>query len=115
MINEIEHVKRTTNSENVNFSDNSFNCPKPHADAICKEIINQQLRVKWKGGANKPLRLAKDFCRLMKESGCDYVGLSIETASEKMLVNIKRGYNVDDIQFITLFISTLIGSYMVNQ
>ena len=98
VINEIEHVKRTTNSENINFCDNSFNCPKPHAEAICKKIINQQLRIKWKSGAIKPLRLTKDFCRLMKESGCDYVGLSIETASEKMLVNMKRGYSVDDIR-----------------
>jgi radical SAM superfamily enzyme YgiQ (UPF0313 family) len=98
VINEIEHVKRTTTSENINFCDNSFNCPKPHAEAICKKIINQQLRVKWKSGAIKPLRLTKDFCRLMKESGCDYVGLSIETASEKMLVNMKRGYSVDDIK-----------------
>jgi radical SAM superfamily enzyme YgiQ (UPF0313 family) len=98
VINEIEHVKRTINSENINFCDNSFNCPKPHAEAICETIINQQLRVKWKSGAIKPLSLTKDFCRLMKESGCDYVGLSIETASEKMLVNMKRGYSVDDIR-----------------
>jgi radical SAM superfamily enzyme YgiQ (UPF0313 family) len=98
VINEIEHVKRMTKSENINFCDNSFNCPKPHAEAICKEIIKQRLRVKWKSGAIKPLRLTKDFCRLMKESGCDYVGLSIETASEKILVTRKRGYSVDDIR-----------------
>lgn len=98
VINEIEHVKRTTNSENINFCDNSFNFPKRHAETICKEIINQQLRIKWKSGGIKPLRLTKDFCILMKESGCDYVGLSIESASEKMLVNMKRGYSVDDVR-----------------
>ena len=98
VISEIKHVKRTTSSENINFCDNSFNCPKPHAEAICKEIINQQLRIKWKSGAIKPLGLTKDFCRLMKRSGCHYVGLSIETASEKMLANMKRGYSVDDIR-----------------
>jgi radical SAM superfamily enzyme YgiQ (UPF0313 family) len=34
----------------------------------------------------------------MKESGCDCVGLSLETASEKMRVKMKRGYSVDDIR-----------------
>jgi len=98
VISEIEHVKRATNSENINFCDNSFNCPRKHAEAICREIINQRLKVKWRSGAIKPLRLTKDFCRLMEESGCDYAGLSIETASEKMLTNMQRGYSVDDIR-----------------
>jgi radical SAM superfamily enzyme YgiQ (UPF0313 family) len=95
---EIEHVMKSANSEQINFCDNSFNCPKAHAEAICREIINRRIKVRWKSGAIKPIRITGDFCRLMKESGCDYVGLSIESASEKMLLNMNRGYKTADIR-----------------
>jgi radical SAM superfamily enzyme YgiQ (UPF0313 family) len=98
VISEIKHVVKTTNSTNINFCDNSFNCPKRHAEAICREIINHSLSIQWVSGAIKPLGITKDFCSLMKASGCGYVGLSIETASEKMLKKMQRGYNVDNIR-----------------
>ncbi|MCP4110047.1 MAG: radical SAM protein [Desulfobacteraceae bacterium] len=95
---EVEHVIKTTGSVNINFCDNSFNCPKKHAEAVCREIIDRRLDIKWRSGAVKPLGITKDFCRLMKESGCAYAGISIETASEKMLLNLKRGYKVCNIR-----------------
>jgi radical SAM superfamily enzyme YgiQ (UPF0313 family) len=98
VINEIEHIIKTTNFSTINFADNSFNCPKPHAEKICNAIIDNDLDIRWRSGAIKPLSVTKDLCRLMKASGCDYVGLSIETASEKMLKNMHRGYRVDDIK-----------------
>lgn len=98
VVNEIEYVMKTTQSNRVNFCDNSFNCPKPHAEGICKEIIKRRLKLKWRSGAFKPLKMTRDFCALMKDSGCDYVGLSIETASEKMLENMNRGYHRSDIR-----------------
>jgi radical SAM superfamily enzyme YgiQ (UPF0313 family) len=98
VINEIKHVIKTAHSVNINFCDNSFNCPKRHAEKICKAIINNGPEVRWRSGAIKPLGMTRDFCGLMKASGCEYVGLSIETASEKMLENMHRGYRVDDIK-----------------
>ena len=97
VINEIRQVIKTTNSANINFADNSFNSPKPHAEKICNAIINHGLKIRWRSGAMKPLGMTRDFCSLVKASGCDYIGLSIETASEKMLKNMHRGYRVDDI------------------
>jgi len=59
-------------------------------------MINHSPEVRWKSGAIKPPGMTMDFCGLMNASGCEYVGLSIETASEKMLENMHRGYRVDD-------------------
>ena len=119
VINEIKHVIKTTHSASINFCDNSFNSPKRHAEKICTAIINHSLEVSWRSGAIKPLGMTRDFCALMKESGCDYVGLSIETASVKMLENMHRGYRVEDIKEaldnlgysgITFGISILLGA-----
>ena len=98
VVDEIEHVTETTGATSFNFCDNSFNCPKSHAEAICREIIDRRLKIKWQTGAMKPLRMTRDFCQLIKDSGCDYVGLSIESASEAMLAHMGRGYGVEDIE-----------------
>jgi radical SAM superfamily enzyme YgiQ (UPF0313 family) len=95
---EIENVMTTTACIDISFCDNSFNCSKKHAEDICKEIVNRKLKINWSSGAIKPLGITKRFCRLMKESGCSYIGLSIETASKKILANMNRGYSVDDIR-----------------
>ena len=97
VVDEIEHVMATTGATTFNFCDNSFNNPKRHAEAICQEIIDRGLDIHWRTGAMKPLALTKDFCQLIKAAGCEQVGLAIESASEKMLNNMNRGYKVADV------------------
>jgi len=98
VVNEIHHVMKSNSSALIDFCDNSFNCPKKHAEAICQEIIDRGISIKWSSGAIKPLGLTKDFCQLLKASGCSYVGLSIETASKKMLSMVNKGFKIDDIR-----------------
>jgi radical SAM superfamily enzyme YgiQ (UPF0313 family) len=76
----------------LSFCDNSFNVPKRHAEAICQELIDRKLDVRWGTGALKPLGVTDDFCRLLREAGCDYINLAVETASESMLKKMGRGY-----------------------
>lgn len=98
IVNEIQHVMKINDSATIDFCDNSFNCPKKHAEAICKEIIDRGVKIRWSSGAIKPIGITKEFCRLLKASGCGYVGLSIETASEKMLLKMNRGFKMKDIR-----------------
>jgi radical SAM superfamily enzyme YgiQ (UPF0313 family) len=72
--------------------------PNRHARAICQEIIDRQLDVTWGTGTIKPLGVTDDVCRLFKDSGCGYLNLSVESASEKILTRMKRGCTVEDIQ-----------------
>ncbi len=94
---EIKYVMRVTGSKRVNFSDNSFNCPITHAKSVCRQIIDQGLEVRWRSGTFKPLGFSREFCSLLKASGCSFVGLAMETGSPRMLSNLNRGYRVEDI------------------
>jgi hypothetical protein len=98
VVDEIEHVQKAKQPERFTFCDNSFNVPRSHAEAICKEIIARKLDIKWYTGALKPMRITDDLCRLFRESGCISVNLAVETASEKMLKSMRRGYKVDHIK-----------------
>ncbi|MCP3941563.1 MAG: radical SAM protein [Desulfobacteraceae bacterium] len=98
IIEEIIHVVGVTGSNHINFCDNSFNCPLPHAKSVCREIMDQQLDVQWRSGTFKPLGFSRQFCDLLKESGCSYVGVSLGTASARMLANMNSRYTIPDIR-----------------
>lgn len=98
VVDEIEHIQRAKNPRMFTFCDNSFNVPRKHAEAICREIIARRLDIRWGTGALKPIAITDDLCRLLLDSGCGYINLAVETASGKMLQSVKRGYHVDDVE-----------------
>jgi radical SAM superfamily enzyme YgiQ (UPF0313 family) len=98
VVDEIEHIQQVFLPKMVMFCENNFNVPKWHAEAICREIVSRKLDVTWGTGDLRPMGITPDFCRLLKESGCNFVNLSVESGSETMLQRMRRGYTVADIQ-----------------
>jgi radical SAM superfamily enzyme YgiQ (UPF0313 family) len=94
VLDEIRHVIRSTSCRKIIFCDNNFNVPKPHAEALCRVMARAQLDFTWGTGDLRPVGITDHFCQLLEESGCFYANLAIESASESMLKNMKRGYNV---------------------
>jgi hypothetical protein len=97
VVDEIKHLQRLKNPKMLMFCENNFNVPKFHAEAICHEIINRKLEITWGTGDMRPLGVDEEFCHLLKESGCSYINLSVESGSAKMLQSMQRGYTVADI------------------
>jgi radical SAM superfamily enzyme YgiQ (UPF0313 family) len=92
------HILQSTNSGKVMFCDNNFNAPRQHAESICKELIAQKTTFQWGTGDLRPVGITEGFCRMMEDSGCYYVNLSIESASQEMLKSMRRGYTVRQIR-----------------
>ncbi len=95
---EVHHVLRHTAGRRVMFCDNSFNVPRRHAEALCRAFIADQLDFGWGTGDLKPIGVTDEFCRLLEASGCFYVNLAIESASETMLRRMQRGYTVRQVR-----------------
>jgi radical SAM superfamily enzyme YgiQ (UPF0313 family) len=98
VVGEIEHVQRARAQSKIEFCDNSFNVPRKHAEAICREIIARDLDIAWSSGNIKPLGITDDLCQLFRDSGCVGIGLSVESASERMLKAMHRGYTVKQVK-----------------
>jgi radical SAM superfamily enzyme YgiQ (UPF0313 family) len=98
VIAEIEHVQSVNSPKMFTFCDNSFNVPKAHAEAICQELIDRKLDIRWGTGGLKPVGVTEEFCHLLTDAGCGYINLAIESGSEKMLVSMKRGYTADHVR-----------------
>ncbi|HEY3312542.1 MAG TPA: radical SAM protein [Anaerolineales bacterium] len=98
VVDEIEHIRRVKNPKMIMFCENNFNVPKRHAENICQEIIARKLDLQWGSGDLRPMGITPDFVRLMKDSGCNYLNVSIESGSEQMLAGMRRGYSVADVR-----------------
>ena len=96
VVDEITQVRQDPD-QMMMFCENNFNAPKQHAEAICREILKRKLNVRWGTGDLRPLGITDDFCRLLRDSGCGFVNLSIESASDAMLRRMQRGYTRADV------------------
>jgi radical SAM superfamily enzyme YgiQ (UPF0313 family) len=96
VLNEIHHTLAYTASKRILICDNSFNAPRRHAEALCRAF--REDRLEWGSGDLKPLGLNDEFCGLMKDSGCYYLNLSIESGSDSMLANMRRGYQAKNVR-----------------
>ena len=98
LLSEARHILQSTGSCKVMFCENNFNAPRQHAEAICRALIAEKADLQWGTGDLRPIGVNDSFCRLMEDSGCFYVNLSIESASKKMLQSMKRGYTVQQVR-----------------
>jgi radical SAM superfamily enzyme YgiQ (UPF0313 family) len=98
VVDEIASIQRARPGTEIDFCDNSFNVPKKHAQAICEGIGRRGLDVEWGTGSLKPVGITDDLCQLFRQSGCTNLGLSVESASDKMLGGMHRGYTVKQVR-----------------
>ncbi len=95
---EARHTRAHTGSTRIMLCDNNFNAPRQHAEAICRALRDEGDGLQWGSGDLRPSGVTDDFCRLMEDSGCFYANLAIESASEGMLVRMKRGYTAAQVR-----------------
>ncbi|HZW04760.1 MAG TPA: radical SAM protein [Anaerolineaceae bacterium] len=95
---EVEHSLQHTPARKLMFCDNSFNVPRSHAVLLCRAFIDRGVDFQWGTGDLKPIGVTDEFCRLMRDSGCFYANLSVESASEAMLRRMKRGYSATQVR-----------------
>lgn len=98
VVDEIEGVEEVDGSVRIEFCDNCFNYPWKHAEAICEEMIHRGVRVDWGTIDLKPIDVTDAGLRLFREAGCSYLNLAAETASDKMLGRMHRGYSVQQVR-----------------
>jgi len=96
VVDEIAQVQQDP-EQMIVFCENNFNSPRHHAAAICREILDRKMKVRWGTGDLRPLGITDDFCCLLRDSGCGFVNLSIESASDTMLQRMQRGYTRADV------------------
>jgi len=83
--------------DNLFVVDNEFNYPLDHAEAVCKEIINRNLPIKWSCYAN-PGFVTPQLIDLMLAAGCTGLEFGTDAANATMLTNMGKNFTVADLE-----------------
>lgn len=93
VVDEIEVLKKQLGVEAINFLDLTFTANPRHAQAVCREMIQRELGIKWwcESRANIPLELLD----IMKAAGCVALAVGVESGSPRVLSKISKGITTD--------------------
>ena len=78
------------------FVDSVFNFPKEHAEAICKEILERNIKIGWRAFFNEKF-IDRGLILLAKESGCNLFMLGTDGASTNALRNLNKVFTFPEV------------------
>ncbi|UCE54646.1 MAG: cobalamin-dependent protein [Desulfobacterales bacterium] len=89
VVNEMEYLN-TLNFHQINIADDLFTANKTHCVAVCDEILDRNLQMKWTSFARVDT-VSEEILSRMKAAGCTAVSFGIESANPEILKTIKKG------------------------
>jgi radical SAM superfamily enzyme YgiQ (UPF0313 family) len=95
---EIWEAKERLGDVTFEFVDSTFNDPENHAENISREIIKRKMNVRLRTMGINPRNTSEHLFELMIEAGFKQIDATPDTASEVMLKNMGKGFNLKDVE-----------------
>ncbi len=96
IIAEIKELKERYNIGYLTISDDLFIVRKPRVIEFCEAIVREKLNLKWTASGRCNM-IDRDFLKICKEAGCDFMGLGIESGSPDVLKAIKKNQTPEQV------------------
>ena len=80
------------------FVDSTFNEPPGHAEAVCEAIIRSGSRLRLRTMGINPRHTNKRLFQLMQQADFMQIDVTPDSASAKMIRNLRKGFTMDDIR-----------------
>jgi len=77
--------------------DEHFLVARERVKKLCKEMIKQKLKVTWSCAARAD-SIDPEIVGIIKKAGCIFVGIGIESGSQRILDNMKKDVKVDQVK-----------------
>jgi len=97
IVKEIECCKRDLGLNNFLFWEEVFTFDKNFCIRLCDEFIKRELKIRW-AATTRADTLDLEILNKMKDSGCILLGLGIESGSDKILKECKKGETTKQIK-----------------
>ena len=82
--------------EQINLADDLFTANARHCLAVCDEIVNRGLKIKWTSFARVDT-VSLDVLEKMKAAGCTAVSFGIESGNPAILKTVRKGITRDQV------------------
>jgi radical SAM superfamily enzyme YgiQ (UPF0313 family) len=89
VVDEMEYVN-SLNFHQINIADDLFTANRKHCLAVCDEIVNRRLELRWTSFARVDT-VSEEILTKMKAAGCSAVSFGIESGNPQILQTIKKG------------------------
>lgn len=97
IMEELRYLKENYASTLLQFVDDTFSLNKGRAKELCRQIIKENLNIKWKCDTRVDC-LDKELISLMKEAGCIRMKLGVESGSDRILKGVKKGFTKEKVR-----------------
>jgi radical SAM superfamily enzyme YgiQ (UPF0313 family) len=91
---EIEHLVKDYGVREVKINDDTFIVNRQRVMDICEGLLRRKLDVVWSCNVRADL-VDKELLTLMRQSGCWEVAMGLESGSQTILDNLKKGTTVE--------------------
>ena len=101
VITEIKYLKEKFKIKSFLFFDDTLSLKPGRAEEIAKRMIEEKLNdLEWVCCTRANL-VTYDMLKIMKQAGMKEIAIGIETGSQKILDNIKKGVALEDIRNVS--------------
>lgn len=98
VVSEIVYLKDTYNVKKIRIVDDNFSFDLDRAKEICRLLISRDLNIKWiAAGGLRVDKIDDELLDLMVKSGCASTGLGIESVSNDILKEYKKGITIEKV------------------
>ena len=97
VVDEIQMLVDKYKIKGVNFVDSTLTLDKNHVLGICSEIKKRKLDIVWFCEARVDT-VNKEILSIMKDSGCRYIQIGVESGSQKVLENINKKIKIKQVR-----------------
>ncbi len=80
----------------INLADDLFTANPDHCLAVCSEIVDRGLKVKWTSFARVDT-VSRNMLEKMRQAGCTTVSFGVESGSPEILRRIKKGITLEQV------------------
>lgn len=96
VIAEIQELMGRYHVGYINIQDDLFAVNKKRVVEFCEALIKNKIRVQWSAGGRCNI-IDKEFLKICKAAGCDFMGLGIESGSDTMLKRMHKSQTPEQI------------------
>ncbi len=94
---ELESLARVSSIKHVRFTDDNFTANRKRLISVCEMLIDMGTPFTWTSFARSD-SITPETARIMKEAGCVFLEMGLESGSQQILDNMDKQQSVDDIK-----------------